>query len=124
MKAISKIRAEIITAALSSMEEGISIRRNNKSSLDEAFHLGVNWAAFGTEDPDETVRFARNLIELAGVVKEINSMGLTVKRGIEDEIKSEDDYDETYDRLIEALTIRDYEAFIDFARRSTREIAD
>lgn len=117
---ISHTRATIIKTALSNTERGITVMTRNEHWTDKDFHLGVNWAALGTEDPEETIRFATELAEIAKVVGRINDLNLIEESGIENEIKSEDDYDKVYEGLTRLIELREYDLFIDYVKRSAR----
>lgn len=50
----------------------------------------------------------------------INDLNLIEERGIEDEIKTEEDYDKVYEELTRLIELREYDLFIDYVKRSAR----
>ncbi|MGN0270937.1 MAG: hypothetical protein ACI4CX_09630 [Candidatus Weimeria sp.] len=122
MKTISYVRTDLLKKAIRSYSKAeIEIYEDQESIKDTRFHLGINWAACGTQKPADTRKFAVRLERIANLADKINELDLTIAYGEDDEINTKEAYQETYKGLMNMIETGSWGLLELFIKKSAKE---
>lgn len=92
-----------LMSAVNEIMEGRTVSiYENSSCIAEVKTFGVNWSACGTQNIEETKKFAKKINKACKIVEKLNAMQITVNYGHEEKPDSES-YVELITKYMEEL---------------------